>query len=105
MNEMNNTLISIDYDSSIYSMNVVREGFGEYYPYRDRCDLSNEIHCEKSDVPYHQVDIPFANETQDLSIYSQNVIYNTTIIPNRVLDLYKKDINCMGGNTYLFSFV
>ena len=95
---MNNTLFSVKYGGSIYNLKTVREGFGEYYPYRDRCDLVNEIHCEKSEIAYHQVDIPFTNKTQELTVYNQNVFFNSTIIPNRILHLYKKDINCMDGN-------
>lgn len=98
INEMNSTSFSISFGDVASVMTPVTEGFGEYYPYRDRCDKDKGISCEESQVLYYHSYVTSPNDTRVLYINSVAPFYNQTVVPLVQLNLTKKDLNCVGGN-------
>ena len=98
---MEETTFSITVDGEKRGFESVETGFGENYPYRDHCSKGGDPQCQSGDVLFYSATIPVGEGNHAIQIGSEEYsgsIFEGVIPFNTSVNLYKKDISCVGGN-------
>ena len=104
---MESTDFELWYGGRKHVFQPVTSGFGEYYPYRDACDKKGDPKCHNSTILYYTTSFfPREANTSLIVRHADDAkdILKDVISSKQKLYLYKKDINCSGGNAYSFLF-
>lgn len=101
--ELRNMSFSLFHNNASSEFNLVSEGFGEYYPYRDSCNKLSDPKCKNSTVNYYSLLVP-AVEKEDFSFkivaQDRSVLFEETLECSSTAYLNKMEINCSGGNRW-----
>ena len=76
-------------------------GFGEFYPYRDVCDKSGDPECASGQILYYMSTLVPESDSGRIEITGgdwESEVFSRAIQFHDRLELYKKDISCVGGN-------
>lgn len=107
MVQLENITFQISYRNISEEYDLVTEGFGEYYPFRDSCDKMSDPGCLESTVCYYSASLPILYD-QDSVVLISSVdglpVFNETVHFQDTIYLNKKEIGCSGGNTFRFKF-
>ena len=105
---MKEATFSVTVDGQKKGCKSVEVGFGEDYPYRDHCSKGGDPQCQSGDVLFYSATIPVGEGNHTIQIGSKaylDPIFEGVIPFNTSVNLYKKDISCVGGNEYLFNWM
>ena len=108
MAQLENVTFQISYRNISKEYDLVTEGFGEYYPFRDSCDKMSDPGCLASTVCYYSASVPILYDQDSVVLISSvdgSPVFNATVHFQDTIYLNKKEIGCSGGNTFQFLFL
>lgn len=101
--QLENMSFYISYRNISQDYDLVTEGFGEFYPFRDRCDKKYDPECLNSSVYYYSTSLPILYDQDSVVLISSVdgfAVFNETVKFQDMIYLNKKEIGCSGDNTY-----